>query len=97
MTVEQCTHSDATQQPDLMTQLRRCEGQIRGIQKMLKQDRYCVEIQVQIATAENTVHQVGLSLLEAHTKRCVTDALENHNEQEKVNELMTAIRQFTKA
>lgn len=82
---------------DLVRRLRRIEGQVRGLQKMIEDGRYCVDILVQIAAVKSALHQVGLSILESHTRGCVADALrERDREQEKVDELIHVLRQFTK-
>lgn len=94
----QHSHSYASISTDLTRRLRRIEGQIRGVQKMVDEERYCVDILVQIAAAKSALHQVGLSLLDAHTRGCVADAISNQvQEKEKIDELMDVIRQFTKA
>ncbi|WP_067620579.1 metal-sensitive transcriptional regulator [Alicyclobacillus acidiphilus] len=92
------SHSYAPKKQDLQRRLKRIEGQVRGIQKMIEEDRYCVDILVQIAAIKSAVHQVGLSILESHTRGCVADAISNHADgDEKIDELMEVIRQFTKS
>ncbi|WDL98330.1 metal-sensitive transcriptional regulator [Alicyclobacillus sp. ALC3] len=91
-------HSYADKKDDLELRLKRIEGQVRGIHKMIDEDRYCVDILVQIAAIKSAIHQVGLTILESHTRGCVADALShNTGAKEKVDELMDVIRQFTKA
>lgn len=91
-------HSYGPSKPDLGKRLKRIEGQIRGIQKMIDEDRYCVDILVQIAAVKSALHQVGLNVLESHTRGCVADALRSPSGGDgKVDELMDVIRQFTKA
>lgn len=83
----------------LLSRLKRIEGQVRGVQKMIDEDRYCVDILAQLAAIKSATHQVALSLLESHTQHCVRDALANENGDgdEKIAELMEVIRQFSKA
>jgi DNA-binding FrmR family transcriptional regulator len=91
-------HSYAPNRDDLLRRLKRIEGQVRGIQKMIEEDRYCVDILIQIAAVKSAVHQVGLSILESHTRGCVADALTNQESgDKKIDELMEVIRQFTKS
>lgn len=91
-------HSYGMKKDDLQKRLKRIEGQIRGIQKMIDEDRYCVDILVQISAIKSAMNQVGLSILESHTRGCVADAMANHdNEAQKIDELMDVIRQFTKS
>lgn len=90
-------HSYGPKKDDLQKRLRRVEGQVRGIQKMIDEDRYCVDILVQIAAIKSAMNQVGLTILDSHTRGCVADALANQEDgHTKIDELMGVIRQFTK-
>ncbi|GLV14917.1 hypothetical protein Heshes_26010 [Alicyclobacillus hesperidum] len=90
-------HPYAKEKADLLTRLRRIEGQVRGVQKMIEEDRYCVDLLTQLAAIKNATHKVALSILEAHTRGCVADAIHHHtSEDEKIDELMDVIRQFIK-
>lgn len=92
------SHSYGPKKDELLKRLRRIEGQVRGIQKMIDSDRYCVDILVQIAAIKSAMQQVGLTILEAHTRGCVADALANQTDGDmKIDELMDVIRQFTKS
>lgn len=94
----QQTHGYSSQSDKLHSRLKRIEGQVRGVQKMLEEDRYCVDILVQLAAIKSATHQVALSILESHTRGCVKDALvSGEQSQEKIDELMDVIRQFTKS
>lgn len=91
------THSYGPIREDLLKRLKRVEGQVRGIEKMIESDRYCVDILVQLAAIKSAVHQVALSLLESHTRGCVADAIESHQGADaKIDELMDVIRKFTR-
>lgn len=91
-------HSYAPKRDDLLRRLKHIEGQVRGISRMIEEDRYCVDILVQIAAIKSAIHQVGLTILESHTRGCVADALSNQvHADEKIDELMEVIRQFTKS
>ncbi len=82
---------------DLMNRLKRVEGQIRGIQKMVDNEKYCVDILTQIAAVKGALNKVGMSVLEAHTHGCVKDAVDIGEEgDEVINELMDVIFKFTK-
>lgn len=78
----------------LLVRLRRIEGQVRGIQKMIQEDRYCIDILAQFASVKSALSGVELSLLESHMRGCVTDALATGKDdaQGKVEELMSLIR-----
>jgi CsoR family transcriptional regulator, copper-sensing transcriptional repressor len=91
-------HSYGHMKDDLQKRLRRIEGQVRGIQKMVESDRYCVDILVQIAAIQSAMKQVGFAILDSHTRGCVRDAIASDTGGEaKIDELMDVIRQFTKA
>ncbi|MCY0888830.1 MAG: metal-sensitive transcriptional regulator [Alicyclobacillaceae bacterium] len=90
-------HSYSSSRDALLARLKRIEGQVRGIQKMLEDDRYCVDILVQLAAVKSATHQVALSLLESHTQHCVRSALERGTDGDvKIEELMDVLRKFTK-
>lgn len=78
-----------------MKRLKRIEGQVRGLQKMVEKDRYCVDILVQISAAKSAINQVGLSVLASHSRGCVTQGLVHHLDGDnKMDELLELIRQF---
>ncbi len=58
-----------------LTRLRRIEGQVRGLQKMVEEDRYCADILVQISSVQEALRGVGRALLRNHLRYCVTDTL----------------------
>jgi len=74
----------------LLRRLRRIEGQIRGLERMIEEERYCVEILDQIAAARTALEQVGLRLLENHARHCVLGGKAD------VDELMAAVERFAK-
>jgi len=80
----------------IVNRLKRIEGQVRGIQKMVEEDRYCVDILVQISAIDAALKKVGFSLMERHTKHCVSDAVKSGNGDEAIDELMEVIKQFSK-
>jgi CsoR family transcriptional regulator, copper-sensing transcriptional repressor len=66
---------DASIKAANLRRLRRIEGQIRGLQRMVEEDRYCPEIIVQVASAQEALRGVGRQLLRNHLKHCATDAI----------------------
>lgn len=80
----------------VVNRLKRIEGQVRGIQKMVEEDRYCVDVLVQISAIDAALNKVGFSLLEHHTKHCVTDAVKSGDGNHAIEELMGVIKQFSK-
>lgn len=82
---------------DLIHRLRRIEGQVRGLQKMVKERRYCVDILIQIDAATAALARVQDQVLEAHLNHCVADALEGEDRRarrEKVEEVVTLLKMY---
>ncbi len=79
----------------LQNRLRRIEGQVRGLQRMVEEEAYCVEILTQIASIVSASEKVALILLEDHVEHCVREAVEDGEKaDEKVAELSTAVERF---
>jgi DNA-binding FrmR family transcriptional regulator len=84
----------------LLKRLRRIEGQVRGIEKMVEDDRYCIDILTQISAASTALESVALKVLDEHVQHCVAGALASGDEgaaQEKTEELLAAVQRFTKS
>lgn len=79
---------------DLLNRMKRIAGQIGGIQKMIEEDRYCVDVIVQISAVTAALNKVSLAMLERHTKSCVTDAIHEGNGEESVKELMEVVKKM---
>ena len=88
-------NSYADQKDNVLRRLNRIEGQIRGISRMLEEDRYCVEVLQQIASMQSAADAVAMILLENHVKGCVADGLRSGNE-ERVEEVVAVIRKYLK-
>ncbi|TWH47305.1 metal-sensitive transcriptional regulator [Sporomusa sp. KB1] len=76
--------------------LRRTGGQINGIEKMIDEGRYCVDVLQQIMAARAALNQVALIMIESHTKSCVVTAIKENRTDEAVDELMGVLSKFTK-
>ena len=74
----------------LVKRLRRIEGQVRGVQNMVENDRYCIDILAQISAIEAALDKVALGLLDDHAQHCVMGA-EGADREEKTQELMAAV------
>ena len=75
----------------LLARLRRVEGQVRGIQRMVEADRYCIDVVTQVSAAKAALEGVALLLLHDHVEHCVADAVRTGEHEEKVRELTDAI------
>ncbi|MGH9138531.1 MAG: metal-sensitive transcriptional regulator [Acidimicrobiales bacterium] len=60
---------------DLLRRLRRVEGQVRGVQQMVSDDRYCIDVLTQISAATKALQSVAVGLLDDHLRHCVADAV----------------------
>jgi DNA-binding FrmR family transcriptional regulator len=79
----------------LQNRLRRIEGQVRGLQRMVEEEAYCVEILTQIASVISASEKVALILLEDHVEHCVREAIEDGEKaDDKVVELGAAVERF---
>lgn len=81
----------------LVNRLKRVEGQVRGIQRMIEDDRYCVDVLVQVSACMAALKKVGYTLLEDHTRGCVSQAVKDGEGDEAIEELMKVIQQFSKS
>ncbi len=68
--------------------LKTARGQIDGILKMIEQDRYCLDISHQVLATESVLNRANKEILRAHLEGCVVEAVEQGNEQEKIDEIM---------
>jgi DNA-binding FrmR family transcriptional regulator len=75
----------------LLARLRRIEGQIRGIEGMVQEDRYCIDILTQIGAAQAALDKVALGLLDDHAHHCVVGARTAAERDEKTAEMMAAV------
>src|SRR5215212_7480434 len=76
--------------------LRRIEGQVRGLQRMVDEDAYCIDILTQVAAVQTALEQVAVNVLDGHVRGCVADAVagDGPESDEKLDELMVAVRRF---
>jgi DNA-binding FrmR family transcriptional regulator len=83
----------------LQRRLRRVEGQVRGLQGMIAEDRYCIEILEQVSAATKALQAVALELLNDHLAHCVSDAVRNGGDEatEKLAEASAAIGRLVRS
>ena len=80
----------SSQKDQLQNRLRRIEGQVRGVQRMVDEDRWCPDILVQIAAIQAAMEKVALGLAEGHARHCIVGGPADQQE-ERVGELMAAL------
>lgn len=80
--------------------MKRIEGQVRGIGKMIDDDKYCIDILTQVSAATAALHAVSISLLEEHIAHCVVDAASSGDDEDarkKIEEASAAIARLIKS
>lgn len=80
----------------IMGRLKRIEGQIKGVMRMVEDGRYCPDILQQLAALDGALDEVGLLLLEDHVKGCVTDAIQENQGDDAIHELVDVIRKVVR-
>jgi DNA-binding FrmR family transcriptional regulator len=83
----------------LIKRLHRIEGQVRGIERMVEDDRYCIDILTQIAAVNTALESLAFRILDEHVNHCVTHAIESGDEQDaqtKTRELLEAVHRFAR-
>ena len=86
-----------TKKDDHLKRLRRIEGQVRGLQRMVEVDEYCIDVLTQVSAATKALQSFALGLLDEHMQHCVTDAIATGGGQEKVAEAMAAVNRLVKS
>jgi DNA-binding FrmR family transcriptional regulator len=79
------------QKDQLQARLRRIEGQVRGLQRMIDQDKYCVDIVTQVAAVQAALDKVSLGLLDGHLRGCVRTEIEQGAGQGTIDELLAVV------
>ena len=88
-----------TNKDELLKRLARIEGQVRGIARMIEDDRYCIDILTQLGAVSTALEAVALKVLEEHVQHCVAGALASGDPdaaEEKSRELLEAVQRFAK-
>ena len=75
----------------LQKRLRRIEGQVRGIERMVEDDRYCIDVITQISAVQAALDKVALGLLDGHARHCVVGGHANGKPEQLTDELMAAV------
>ena len=94
------SHGYGSERKAITARLRRIEGQVRGLERMVDEERYCIDILTQISAVTTALDGVALKILEGHVEHCVSDAIASGDEieaEEKRSELLDAIHRFTRA
>jgi DNA-binding FrmR family transcriptional regulator len=97
--VEHVTPGYITEKQAHLNRLRRIEGQVRGLQRMVEEETYCIDILTQVSAATKALQTVALSLLDEHLKHCVTDAVRTGGDEAdaKITEASAAIGRLVRS
>lgn len=89
----------SSRKDDYLKRLRRIEGQVRGLQRMVDEDKYCIDVLTQISAVNRALESVALGLLEEHIGHCVASAIAEGGEQatQKVREANDAIARLVRS
>jgi len=80
----------------LLARMKKIEGQAKGIQRMIGEERYCIDIVQQLSALSAAVDEVSLLILQSHIEGCVTDAIRERHGEDHIKELMGTIRKAMK-
>lgn len=97
--VETKVHGYTAGKDALIKRLHRIEGQVRGIEKMVEDDRYCIDVITQISAVNTALESLAYKILEDHVRHCVSGALTSGDEADaltKTEELLAAVQRFAK-
>ena len=86
----------AKDRPSILARMKKIEGQTRGIQRMIEDDRYCIDIVQQLSALSSAVDEVSLLLLQSHIEGCVANAIREQHGEGHIKELMGTIRKALK-
>jgi DNA-binding FrmR family transcriptional regulator len=93
------THGYTQDKAALVKRLHRIEGQVRGIERMVEEDRYCIDILTQISAATTALESLAFRILDQHVNHCVAGALASGDSEEaerKSRELLDAVHRFSR-
>jgi DNA-binding FrmR family transcriptional regulator len=84
---------------DYVTRLRRIEGQVRGLQRMIEQDQYCIDVLTQVSAVTKALQSVAIGLLDEHLNHCVTQAITEGGAaaEDKVREASAAVARLVRS
>jgi CsoR family transcriptional regulator, copper-sensing transcriptional repressor len=92
-------HGYVQDKEELLKRLRRAEGQVRGLQRMIEEDAYCIDILTQVSAATKALETVALQLLDDHLSHCVAEAAREGGTvaDEKISEASAAIARLVRS
>lgn len=97
--IDQAAHGYSSEKDALVRRLHRIEGQVRGIERMVEEGRYCIDVLTQIAAVNTALESLAFKILDGHVNHCVADALASGDAGEagtKSKELLDAVHRFAR-
>jgi len=97
--IEHATYGYVREKEALINRLHRIEGQVRGIERMVEEERYCIDILTQIAAVNTALESLALKILDEHVRHCVADAFSSGDTEQataKTEELLEAVQRFAR-
>jgi len=94
------SHEHGYDKDALSKRLRRIEGQVRGLEKMVQEDRYCVDLLTQISAVTKALESLAFEVLDDHVRHCVSGAIQSGDAEAaaaKSEELLAAVQRFARA
>jgi DNA-binding FrmR family transcriptional regulator len=95
VTAGDVTHGYTADKDAVLKRLRRIEGQVRGVERMVEENRYCIDVVTQVTAIQAALDKVALELLTDHAAHCVAGA-EGGDQVERTEELMAAVKRLLK-
>lgn len=89
-------HGYAMDSEQLQKRLKRAEGQVRGIARMIENDSYCIDIATQVSAVQAALDKVSIDILKQHAAHCLTEAASNEERQQKATELLNLVERMVK-
>ena len=99
-TTEHTQHGYSADKDALVKRLHRIEGQVRGIERMIEEDRYCIEVLTQISAVSTALESLAFKILDDHVNHCVAGAVATGDPEvaaEKSKELLEAVHRFSRS
>jgi DNA-binding FrmR family transcriptional regulator len=87
--------TDKQVKKNILVRLKRIEGQVKGLQRMINEDKCCDEILIQVAAVRAAINKVGILIFEQHSKTCLKEAVKDGNEQS-LDNLIAVLNKFVK-
>ncbi len=92
-------HGYAERRDELLVRLRRIEGQVRGLQRMIEDDRYCIDVLTQVSSVTRALQGVATEMLDDHVRHCVRDAIDRgpDSADEKIEEALEVVHRLIRS